>query len=143
VSPIENQKALFERIVQTAESLILVLDPRGRIEFFNRKVEELTGYKAEEVLGKEWISLFVPREYQRDCQRFLDSPSEEGPTPRRVQYPIISKEGKQIPIAWDRTLIRDQNGRTGAVLSVGHDLTGTNILEEERFGEIPEPDYLG
>jgi PAS domain S-box-containing protein len=133
MSPIENQKALFERIVQTAESLILILDPRGRIEFFNRKVEEITGYKAEEVLGKEWISLFVPREYQQDCRRLLNSLSEESSIPRRVEYPILSKEGKQIPIAWDRTLIRDQHGETEAVLSVGHDLTGTSILEEERF----------
>jgi len=133
MSPIENQKALFERIVQTAESLILILDPHGRIAFFNRKVEEITGYKAEEVLGKEWISLFVPREHRRDCQRLLDSLPEESPIPRRVQYPILSKEGEQIPIAWDRTLIRDQHGKMEAVLSVGHDLTGTSILEEERF----------
>jgi PAS domain S-box-containing protein len=127
------EKKLFESVIETAESLILILDPSGSIRFLNRKAQEVTGYKAEEVLGKKWIQIFVPPEYQPDFQEFLFSLSHEISVPRRAEYSIVSKQGSEIPIAWDRTLIRDKEGKTEAVLSIGHDLTVERILEEERY----------
>ena len=127
------QKALFEKVVEAADSLIVILDPLGNIEFVNQKAQEVTGHKAKEVLGKKWIELFVGSEHQSDFQSFLESLLRESPVPRRVEYAIVSKEGKKIPIAWDRTLIRDQQGKTEALLCIGHDLTAAKTLGEERY----------
>jgi len=132
MADIEYERTLFEKVVATAESLIVILDPLGLIKFFGRKAQDVTGYQAEEVLGKKWIDLLVPSEYQSDFQEFLDSIPREQAMPRRAEYPILSKEGEEIPIAWDRTLIRDKHGRIEAILSVGHDLTTEKILEEEK-----------
>ena len=104
--------ALFEKIVETAESLIVIWDPAGNIRFINRKAQEVTGYKDEEVLGKKWMDVFVPPKYQPDFRRLLDSLAQESSVPRRAEYPILSKDGKEILIAWDRTLIRDEGGKT-------------------------------
>ncbi|NIM96672.1 MAG: PAS domain S-box protein, partial [candidate division Zixibacteria bacterium] len=133
MAQLKYEKALFEKVVETAESLIVILDPFGTIKFFGRKAQEVTGYKAQDVLGKRWADLFVPSEYQSDFQRLLDSLPDESSVPRRAEYPILSKEGEEIPIAWDRTLIRNKHGNTEAILSIGHDLTTERILEEERY----------
>jgi PAS domain S-box-containing protein len=129
----KSEKALFEKIQETAESLIIVLDLSGTIRFFSRKAQDLTGYKAGEVVGRKWIDLFVPQEHKSDFRKLLKSLPEEGPKPRRAEYPILSKAQKEIPIAWDRTLIRDRHGKTEAVLSIGHDLTTEKTLEEEKY----------
>jgi PAS domain S-box-containing protein len=127
------EKTLFENVLETAESLIVILGPSGRIKFFNRKAQEVTGYKAEEVLGKKWTDLFVPPQYQSDFQRFLFSLTHKTSVPRRAEYRIVSKQGEEIPIAWDRSLIRNKQGKTEAVLSIGHDLNVERILAEERY----------
>ena len=129
----EYERALFEKIVETAESLIVIWDPAGNIKFINRKAQEVTGYKDEEVLGKKWMDIFVPFKYQQDFRRLLDSLAQESFVPRRAEYPILSKGGKEILIAWDRTLIRDEGGKTEVILSIGHDLTTAKTLEEERY----------
>jgi PAS domain S-box-containing protein len=129
----EYEKTLFEEVVETAESLIVILNSTGSIKFFNRKAQEVTGYKAEEVLGKKWIELFVPPEYQSDFQEFLFALSHETSVARRAEYSILSKQGTETPIAWDRTLIRDKHGKIDAVLSVGHDLNVERTLKEERY----------
>jgi PAS domain S-box-containing protein len=129
----EYEKALLEKIVETAESLIVIWDPIGNIKFFNRKAQEITGYKDGEVLGKKWMDVFVPPEHQPDFQSLLDSLAQESSVPRRAEYPLLSKEGKEIPIAWDRTLISDKQGKTEAILSIGHDFAAARILEEEKY----------
>jgi PAS domain S-box-containing protein len=129
----EYERKLLEKIVETAESLIVIWDPAGNIKFLNRKAQQVTGYKDEEVLGKKWMDLFVPPEHQPDFQRLLDSLAQDSSIACRAEYPILSKEGKEILIAWDRTLIRDEEGKTEVILSIGHDLTTERILEQERF----------
>ncbi len=129
----DYEKNLLANVIESAESLIVIVDPSCRIKFFSRKAEEVTRYRADEVLGKKWIDLFVPSDYKAEFQRMWDSLLQEAETPRRVEYTIISKEKREIPIAWDRTLIREKKGETAAVLSIGHDLTTEKVLEEERY----------
>ena len=129
----EYEKALFEKIVETAESLIVIWDPAGTVKFLNRKAQEVTGYRDEEVLGKKWKDLFVPPEYQPDFQGLLNSLARDTSVPRRAEYPVLTKEGKEVLIAWDRTLIKDEGGKTDIILSIGHDLTTERILEQERY----------
>jgi len=37
------------------------MDTEGRIVLINRFMEDLSGYKLEEVRGKEWFSTFLPK----------------------------------------------------------------------------------
>jgi len=129
-SPFE--KILLEEVVNTADSLIILTDPRGRIRFFNRKAQELTGFQPEEVLGKSWIERFVPPPHQSKIQRMLKALQDGKTISRNEKYPILTKEGKEIFIAWDRSLVKGQRGDINLVLSVGHDLTSSRAIEEER-----------
>ena len=57
-----DQDQLADKIVRTANAIIVVLDAHGSIQLFNLSAEELTGYSSTEVLGKNWIELFIPRD---------------------------------------------------------------------------------
>ena len=129
----EYEKALSEKIVDMDESLILIWDPAGNIKFCNRKAQEITGSRDEEVLGKKWMDVCVPREYGPDFQVHLNPLAQESFAPRRAEYPVLSKDGREILIAWDRVLIRDEGGKTETTLSIGHDLTTARVLEGERY----------
>ncbi len=126
------EKAFWEKVVESADSIIVVLDTRGKIKLFNRKAREVTGYQAREILGKAWVKTCVPPDYRPRIQRIFDSLLKGEAVPQYAEYPILSKQGKEIPVAWDRTFIKDPNARTEAILSVGHDLSLTRTMEEER-----------
>src|SRR5262249_49143240 len=51
-------RALHERIVESIRSGVITTDLQGRIYTFNAAAEEITGYKAEDVLGHDASMFF-------------------------------------------------------------------------------------
>lgn len=49
----EQESALFETQIAAADQAMLITDREGRIEFVNPAFEQLTGYSAEDVMGKD------------------------------------------------------------------------------------------
>ena len=43
---------IFSTIVEESPTSVVITDPRGNIEFVNRKFTRITGYSREEVIGK-------------------------------------------------------------------------------------------
>lgn len=54
-------KDYADRLIETSNAIVLVLDTDANILTFNRAAEEITGYRREEVIGQNW-EMFVPRE---------------------------------------------------------------------------------
>ena len=61
-------KDFAEGIIDTAQVIILVLNKTGHIVRFNHYLEEISGYKLDEIKGKNWFTTFVPPEEQRQVQ---------------------------------------------------------------------------
>ncbi|EIR0207449.1 cyclic di-GMP phosphodiesterase [Salmonella enterica] len=62
VSPTQAQELSFaEQIVSEANSVIAILDSRGKICRFNRLCEEYTGLKERDVIGQSVFKLFMSR----------------------------------------------------------------------------------
>lgn len=58
---------------------VITCDMEGRIETFSKGAEELFGYSAEEVVGKERVSVFSPGEIVlQNVPVWLDTASREG-----------------------------------------------------------------
>jgi two-component system CheB/CheR fusion protein len=76
----QNQRELkegesrYRAILETADSAIIVADQHGRIEQFNKAAEGMTGYLAEEVIGRNMRVLLPPslrHEHYRYTARYL------------------------------------------------------------------------
>src|SRR5512144_222237 len=52
---------LGAKVVEAAPVVILLLDPQGAIQYVNPFFERLTGYRLDEVWGKDWFDTFLPR----------------------------------------------------------------------------------
>lgn len=57
---LRQQRDFAETLIDTAQTIILVLDPEGRIVRFNDYMEKLSGWTLEEVSGRDWFSTFLP-----------------------------------------------------------------------------------
>ncbi len=135
----ERSESAFRNLVDAAEVMILILRPDRTIAYFSPYAERLTGYQSNEVLGKDFFSLFLidqerPSVFE-EFQRVLDG----HPTPG---YPnrIVCRDGTPRWIVWNSRLLPDHGGGP-AILAVGQDITilkqtQERALQSERLAAI-------
>ncbi len=112
-----HERAPLEEIIESADCLIVEVNSQGRIKLFNRKAREVTGYQPEEILGKLWIETLVPSEYQPRLREALKSLPDNQNPPHHGEYPIRSRDGKEVFIAWDRSFLRGESGKIEGIFS--------------------------
>ncbi|MFO7816558.1 MAG: MEDS domain-containing protein [Desulfovibrionales bacterium] len=122
-------------VLDTAGALIVVLDRQGHIVRFNRTCELLTGYKAEEVLGKSIWEFFVPPE-EVQATRSVFSELSAGRFPSRLENDWIAKDGSRIRVAWSNTCLLDSKDDVDMVVSIGLDVTEIALMERAREREF-------
>jgi PAS domain S-box-containing protein len=98
---VQTLQSVFDR----QRFLAVLADPSGRILIFNDFAESVTGYKREEVIGKNILELFVPAEWvPAVVRRFSDPFSNELREPHR--NPWIAKDGSELSIEWVCAAVR-------------------------------------
>jgi PAS domain S-box-containing protein len=135
---LQCERDFAESLIETAEAIILVLDPRGQIVRFNRYMEELSGYKLTEVWGKDWFDTFIP-ERDRQHLRALFSEAISGEKTEGVASVILTTDGREREIAWHGKTLKNANSKVIGLLAIGQDITAQNRAESEKaelFGEV-------
>ena len=139
---LRQERDFAESLIETAQAIVVVLDPAGRIVRTNPYWEELTGYPQDEIRGKDWYTSFVP-ERDRPRRREIFAQTMAGTKSSRFVGPIVAKSGRERTIEWSSKALKDTTGRTLGVLSIGHDITELRAaqqraLQAERLAAIGE-----
>ena len=119
-----------ESLIETAQTIILVLDTQGCIIRYNRYLEDISGYKLEETRGKDWFSTFLPPGDNDKIRELFKKAVGDICTHGNVN-PIVCKDGRERYIEWYDTTLRDSKENIIGVLAVGQDITKRKRIEEE------------
>jgi PAS domain S-box-containing protein len=147
---LESEKK-YRELVQNANSIIIRLDIRGNLTFFNEFAQRFFGYPGDEILGKNSVGTIVPetdsagqnlavmiRRLIRFPEQFITNENEN-----------IRKNGQRVWIAWTNKAIRDENGAISEILCIGNDITERKAIQEalreseEKFRNIVEALPMG
>ena len=95
-----DRDVLFRTVIETAVDGIVVIDARGRMMLYNRAAEQLFGYSAEEVLGRN-VSMLMPEPYRDEHDAYVGRYLETGEA--RVigigrQVTALRKDGSTFPM---------------------------------------------
>jgi PAS domain S-box-containing protein len=139
---LRQERDFAESLIETAQVIVVVLDPACRIIRTNPYLEELSGYQRDEIRGKDWFTIFVP-ERKRARRREVFARTIAGTTTRNFVNPIVTKSGRERTIAWASKALKDATGSTIGVLATGHDITELRAaqqraLQAERLAAIGE-----
>jgi two-component system NtrC family sensor kinase len=124
---IENElreaNEFFMNLIESSVDGIIAADMKGNIFIFNKGAEALTGYSAEEVIGKLHITKIYPENVAKEIMKKLRSPEYGGvgkfiPT----QLNVLNKFGEGIPIQLSAVLIYDGKGQEIASVGIFTDL---------------------
>ncbi len=128
---LDRERNFSRRLIDTAQAIILVLDPQCRIVTFNKYTEKLTGYSLEEVKGKCWIEVFIHESQQDSIQEAFEK-TLRGIHSQGYINPITVRDGREIFIEWYDDELKDADGKTFGILAIGRDVTARLQSERER-----------
>jgi PAS domain S-box-containing protein len=133
---IENElreaNEFFMNLIESSVDGIIAADMKGNIIIFNKGAETLTGYTAEEVIGKMHITKIYPEGIAKEVMIKLRSPEYGGvgkllPT----QFNVVNKAGEEIPIQLSAALIYDGTGNEIASVGIFTDLRPRLMMEKK------------
>ncbi len=125
-----SSKEFAENLLETANTIVLTLDTKAIITSFNKYAEDLTGYKKEEVIGKNWFDFFIPLKDKQDIPKVFSGVLEKMPDVLQYENHILMKSGMERLINWNNNVLRDDSGEINGVLSIGMDITERKFAED-------------
>jgi len=128
---LRQERDYAESLVETAQTIVLVLDTEGRIVRFNAYLEEITAYSLSEVRGADWFATFLPERDRIRTREVFTRALSDNQTRGNVN-PIVTKDGREREIEWYDKTLKSANGTVVGLLSVGQDITERVHAEKER-----------
>ncbi|OQX53447.1 MAG: hypothetical protein B5M53_06915 [Candidatus Cloacimonas sp. 4484_209] len=124
---IENQKHFINSLINSFPSGIIIVDKDGNITLINKKAQEVFGFLNKEMDNISIKQLFDSK--RASINPFLKTIKENKPL-TRLETNIVKKDGKEIPIGFSTSPLRDSSGKITGVIGVMRELTDIKQMEE-------------
>jgi PAS domain S-box-containing protein len=138
---VNEKERTWRNLVNEAKVIVIGLNRMGLVEFMNPYFIDITGYEKDEVLGKDWFELFLPKERYNEVQgAFIEGLEFEF----HAYYvnPILKKNNEELVIKWYNVRNRDENGTITGSYSIGIDITEESLEKEESARKLNEAEEL-
>lgn len=131
---LESEKKWRSILVNTPQ-IGISLNPDAEIVFANDHFLKLTGWKRDEVLGKNWFKMFIPNDIRKEVEEVFEKNIK-----KKYEIPfssfentILTKSGNLLEVAWSNVVSKDSFGNIVDVTSLGIDLTERKKAEHELY----------
>jgi PAS domain S-box-containing protein len=134
---LQQTKEFLERLIDSTVDGIVAADLRGRIILFNQGACRLTGWTAEEVVGKIPVWKLYPRGQASAIMRALrDGAGKRAGKLEPARLELVGKDGALIPVSLSASMVYE-SGREVATVGVVSDLRD-QLRIEERLAQAQE-----
>ena len=117
---LKRERDFNRAILNTTDSLIVVIDLEGRIVTFNHSCEKITGYTIGEIEGKFLWELLT---FEKEKTREAISKMLGGEYPYIYETYFKTKTGEDKVVSWTGTVINRADGKADYLMSTGIDIT--------------------
>ncbi|MEE9191362.1 MAG: PAS domain S-box protein, partial [Candidatus Aerophobetes bacterium] len=123
----EKYRMLFE----DANDVILYVNKYGKIIDVNKRVEDIFGYKRDEVVGKNFVKLGVlrPKNIPKIVKLFRNAIGGKEII-SILELEVKNKNGKMVPVEASTRVIK-RNGKIVGTMNILRDITARKKAEEE------------
>lgn len=112
-------------IIQNANVLLMVLDKKGIIREWNRAAEQISGYPADEVIGKNmiWKKLYPDAGYRREITEKIADIITKNDYLENLKTTIVCRDGSTKTILWNTKMLPPIRDNPLQFIAVGVDIT--------------------
>lgn len=130
---IEPEESEFDKSLKTLLNNVrlagVILDSSANIIFCNDFLLHLAGWKTEDVFGRNWFDVFLPKEIISEIKTVFHRTIENADFPSYYENEIITRDGSKRTIIWNNTVLKDKNGKICSIISVGEDITDLKLAD--------------
>ena len=124
----EQKIQTLANIVESSNDAIITASLDGNIASWNKGAQEIYGYLAEEVLGKN-ISILEPDMLRGETKRLADE-IKKGKKVKNYETSRLKKDGTTINVSVNLSPIMGQSGNLVAISCIAGDITEKKIAEK-------------
>jgi PAS domain S-box-containing protein len=117
------------QLLDKARDAILAHDMDGRIVYWNKGAERLTGWSKDEILGERTHTCLYDPEEEDKLRRCHETMMDEGEWTGELH--MRTKDDEELIVESRWTLVRDANGAPDQVLVINTDITERKRLESQ------------
>jgi len=129
---LRESEARVRAITGAANDAILMMDPEGKISYWNPAAEAILGYSAAEALGHDLHDLLAPPTYHRAQREAFARFVRTGQGPivgKAVEFHALRKDRQQIIVSLSLSAIHLADGWNA--VGILRDITERRRMEEE------------
>jgi PAS domain S-box-containing protein len=127
---LQNSKDFAENLIQTANVMVIGLNAKGEITIMNNAAEYITGYSFNDLKGKNWFEILVPKAKYPNIWAEFGGLTKNGRMPRVFENPILTRSGDERFISWQNGVLHEGDKVSGTI-SFGIDITDRKQAELE------------
>jgi PAS domain S-box-containing protein len=116
----------MNKVLETIESGVVAVGPRGRITLFNRAAEHLTGTSTKLALGHPPEGLPAP------LAELLKSTAADRQPRSHIEFSLPGLTGQLVPLICSTSPLRGPGGATLGAVAVLNDISRLKELEQEK-----------
>ena len=124
-------------LIDTANAPIFGIDAEGNVNEWNQKSAEITGFDADEVMGKSLVNDFI-RENHRELVNEVLQKALKGDNTSNFEFPLYTKNNNLVRVLLNATTRRNAEGRIVGVIGVGQDITAESLARKESERTLAE-----
>ena len=134
---LKRERAYAQRVIDSANVMIVGLDADGVVRLFNNAAEEITGYSHDEIVGRQWFETVCPGDRYPAVRGVFESLYGRGEDDTRLhafrrtsESPVLTRGGEERIISWMESEVPEPDRRFD-VVCFGIDVTESRHHQQQ------------
>ncbi len=128
-------KEYVENIIKSMIDTLVVVTPEGKIQTVNQGPCDLLGYQPEELIGQSIEKIYDEEEEEEEEEQKLFHKTGINELIKKnfikgIERRYLTKDGKNIPVLFSGSVMRDSDGRIQGIICLASDITERKQVEE-------------
>ena len=119
----------FKDLLRNVDLISMMLDLEARVTYCNEYLLHLTGWRYEEVIGRNWFDIFIPS-HEHDRKDNFNALLRNLPEAWHHENEILTRSGERRFIRWNNSVLRSIAGAVIGTASIGEDITEQRRVQE-------------
>lgn len=124
---LKDSEERYRTIVEYSNDMIWTLDNEGKFLFFNKRSEQISGYKLEDWLGKSFAPLIIKEDLPKVIDVFQKTLKGQ---PQQYEISFTAKDGRIVTIEGNTAPIYSE-GKVVGTVTLGRDITEQKKAQDE------------
>ena len=128
---LEDTNKFLKNILDSSSSISIVsTDLEQNVLFWNKGAENIFGYKAEEIVGRQKIDILYPDDETKEIVNEIRSLIVKDKKNMNKEVKQITREGRTLWVNLNLTPSFDERGNVMGILGIGEDITERKKMDE-------------